>query len=119
MEPVEYVPTYVTDEEMREHRADARPYTVAILREGPNYRADGARDVIWEHGRRNYGLRADGRLAIVLPIFDDTDVCGVGVFALGLDETREVMGNDPAVQAGVLVFEVHPALGFPGDALPG
>lgn len=110
---------YVSDEQMAERRAGARSYTVAILREGPSYHADGARDIIWEHGRRNYGLRADGRLAIVLPILDDTSVCGVGVFALGLDETREVMEHDPAVEAGVLVFDVHPSLGFPGDALPG
>jgi hypothetical protein len=27
------------------------------------------------------------------------------------------MDGDPAIQAGVLSYEVHPVRGFPGDAL--
>jgi hypothetical protein len=28
------------------------------------------------------------------------------------------MNDDPGVAAGVFMCEVHPCLGFPGDALP-
>jgi hypothetical protein len=29
------------------------------------------------------------------------------------------MDEDPAVKAGVFVYEVHPCRSFPGDSLPG
>ncbi|EUA38058.1 hypothetical protein I549_2760 [Mycobacterium avium subsp. avium 2285 (R)] len=74
--------------------------------------------MIWEHGRRNFGLRDDGVLAVVLPVSDGSDVCGVGVFAATVDETTRIMSEDPGVAAGVFTYEVHACRGFPGDALP-
>jgi hypothetical protein len=40
------------------------------------------------------------------------------VFTASVDDTTAIMNDDPAVQTGVLTFEVHPCIGFPGDALP-
>ncbi|MDR6906352.1 hypothetical protein J2X63_002038 [Agromyces sp. 3263] len=110
--------TTFTDDDMRAELQHAQPYTAMLLRAGPKYGTDGADRIIWEHGRRNFELRADGRLAIVLPVRDDSELAGLAVFALSADETAEVMRGDPAVQAGVLEFELHPVVGFPGDALP-
>ena len=107
-----------TDDEMMALLSTAKPYSVLILRAGPNFASDDAPPVIWEHGRRNFGLRADGVLAVVLPVRDDSDVCGVGVFAGSVEETTAIMAADPGVLAGVLTFEVHPCVGFPGDTLP-
>jgi hypothetical protein len=57
-------------------------------------------------------------LAVVLPVRDDSDVCGVGVFVGSVEEATAIMAGDPGVLAGVFTFEVHPCVGFPGDALP-
>jgi hypothetical protein len=58
---------YFTDHEMNALLPEARPYSVVILRSGPNYAADDAGPIVWEHGRRNFGLRRRA-LAIVLPV---------------------------------------------------
>ena len=105
------------DDEMHALLGQARPYSLMILRDGPHAAAEDAPQHVWEHGRRNFGLRDEGRLLIVLPVMDDSEVCGVGVFATSVEETVEIMNADPGVQAGVFTFEVHPCMGFPGDAL--
>ncbi len=74
--------------------------------------------IVWEHGRRNFALRDEGVLAVVLPVTDGCDVCGIGVFAATVDDTAAIMNDDPGVAAGVFSCEVHPCRGFPGDALP-
>lgn len=108
-----------TDEEMRARLGGAAEYTVVILRRTAAYHAQDPSPVVWEHGRRNFALRAQGKLPIVCPIRDDTDVCGLGIFAVPPDEVTELMAGDPGVQAGIFTFEVHPCRGFPGSALPG
>src|SRR5262245_29825348 len=107
-----------TDDEMNGLLADARPYTLAILRPGPRFAEEGSAAVIWEHGRRNLGLRHDEALAVVLPVADGSQVCGVCVFDASVDDTIATLRADPAVAADILTFEVHPCAGFPGDALP-
>ncbi|MDT5214797.1 MAG: hypothetical protein QOK18_3036 [Mycobacterium sp.] len=107
-----------TDDEMNALLPKARPYSVVILRSGPNYAADDAGPIVWEHGRRNFGLRDAGALAIVLRMMDDSDLCGIGIFTVSVDETIAIMADDPGVLAGVFTFEVHPGVGFPGDTLP-
>jgi hypothetical protein len=108
-----------TDEEMGRLLPGAKLYSVVILRRGPKYEDDSAAAIIWEHGRRNFGLRDDGVLAVVLPVTDGSDVCGIAVFAATIDDTTAIMGDDPGVAAGVFTYEVHPCRGFPGDSLPG
>ena len=106
-----------SDDEMAPLLATAKPYSVVILKRGPKYGDDGASGIVWEHGRRNFGLRDDGVLAVVLPTTDESDVCGVGVFAASVEDTIAIMADDPGVAAEVFAYEVHPCLGFPGDAL--
>ncbi|BBZ39009.1 hypothetical protein [Mycobacterium conspicuum] len=107
-----------TDDEMGQLLPTAKAYSVVILKQGPEFGDDGAAAIIWEHGRRNFGLRDDGVLAVVLPVTDGSAVCGVGVFAATIDETVAIMEDDPGVAAGVFTYEVHPCRGFPGDSLP-
>lgn len=77
----------------------------------------GADKIIWEHGRRNFELRRDGVLCIVCPVRDGSDVSGVGIFSTTVEETRKILDEDPGVEAGILVYEIHPTRSFPGDAL--
>jgi len=96
----------------------SQTYSVAVLKAGPAYGSEIAAPIVWEHGRRNFELRADGLRSIVCRVIDDTDLCGIGIFNLDVDSTRRTLQADPGVQAGVFTFEVHPCRGFPGDALP-
>jgi hypothetical protein len=107
-----------TDEEMGRLLPTAKTYSVVILKRGPRFSDDDAPGIVWEHGRRNFGLRDDGVLAVVLPVTDESDVCGIGVFAATVEDTTAIMNDDPAVAAGIFTYQVHPCRGFPGDALP-
>ena len=108
----------ITDDFMREMLGRSAEYSVVLLNAGPNADAENRAEIQWEHARRNFALRADGTLAIVCPVMDDTPVCGVGVFTTDPEETARIMDGDPGVEAGVFTYEVHPVRSFPGDALP-
>ncbi len=111
--------TEITDEYMQQMLGKSRSYTIVILHPGPNYADTPEVDAtIWEHGRRNFVLRAEGKLVIVGPVTDDTDTSGLGIFDATVGEVTAIMDADPSVQAGVLTYEVHPMRSFPGDALP-
>ena len=110
--------TTITDEFMRERIAATKNYCIMILKAGPDIQQDDVKKIIWEHGRRNFALRAEGLLPIVCPVTDDSDVAGVGIFNASPDEVKKIMDEDPGVQAGVFVYEIHPCRSFPGDSLP-
>jgi uncharacterized protein YndB with AHSA1/START domain len=109
----------ITDEYMLEMLSKSRSYILVLLKDGPNSGASNRDEIIWEHGRRNFALRADGVLAIVCPILDDSPWCGIYIFDAAVDEVARVMDDDPGVRAGVFSYEIHPVGSFPGDRLPG
>jgi hypothetical protein len=96
----------------------AKPYTLVVLHSTARQRDADVEKIIWEHGRRNFELRAEGSLAIVCPVRDGTDVAGICIFTANSEETKAIMDGDPAVQAGILRYEIHPTRGFPGSTLP-
>jgi hypothetical protein len=110
--------TTITDEFMREMLTTTKQYCLVILKAGPNPDHPDRGKIAWEHGRRNFALRADGLLSIVCPIADGSAVAGVGIFNATADEVRKIMDEDPGVKAGVFVYELHPCRSFPGDSLP-
>ena len=110
--------TTITDEFMRQMISKTRQYCIVILKAGPNRHMDGVEKIIWEHGRRNFALRADGVLSIVCPISDGSNVAGVGIFNADVEEVTKIMDEDPAVKAGVLIYEIHPCRSFPGSCIP-
>lgn len=109
----------ISDEYMRQMLPAAREYCAVILKATAKRREPGVEKIVWEHGRRNFALRAEGVLAIVCPVNDGSDVTGIGVFTTSLEETKKIMDEDPGVQAGVFTYEAHVCRGFPGDRLPG
>ena len=60
--------TTITDEFMRQMLSMTRNFTVVILKKGNYYSRPDAKEIIWEHGHRNFSLREDGLLSIVLPV---------------------------------------------------
>jgi hypothetical protein len=109
--------TTVTDEQVRQLAETAKPYSLALLRWGPERHMDGAEATEREHQRRMVSLRADGVIAILCPVASET-LAGVAILNLSPEEAREIMDGDPCVRAGMILCEVHPCHSFPGDALP-
>jgi hypothetical protein len=109
--------TTITNEFMRRMLATAKDYCVVILRQGPKSSQPGAGEIVWEHGRRNFQLRAEGVLSIVCPVVDGGDIKGVEIFNASVEETRRIMDEDPGVQSGIFVYETHLCRSFPGDSL--
>jgi hypothetical protein len=70
----------ITDEYMQEMISRTKEYCMVILRAGQNRGMAGAEKIIWEHGRRNFSLRADGVLSIVCPVADGSDISGNSIF---------------------------------------
>ena len=111
--------TIITDEFMRQMISQTRQYCIVILKAGPKRHEEGVEKIIWEHGRRNFELRAEGVLSIVCPISDGSDVSGIGIFNAPLEEVKKIMDEDPGVKAEVFVYELHVCRSFPGASLPG
>ncbi len=111
--------TTISDEYMRTMIAAMKTYCIVILKAGPNREMPGVEKSIWEQARRNLALRAEGKLSIVCPINDGSDVCGIGIFNTTLAEARSIMEKDPAVLQKVFICEFHVCRSFPGDCLPG
>ena len=108
----------VTDEQIQQLAATAAPFSLAILRWGPDRHQEGADAIELEHQRRMVSLRRDGVIAVLCPVPSDT-VSGVAILTVAPDEADQVMAGDPCIQAGMIEYEVHPCLGFPGDTIPG
>jgi len=111
--------TTISDEYMYEMLPKAKQYSIVLLKPGPRADQPAVEKLIWEHGRRNFSLRADGLLSIVCPVSSQGALNGVGIFNMTVDETRKIMDGDPAVMAGVFVYEIYACRSFPGDSLPG
>ena len=107
----------ISDAYMQEQLGRTREYAVVLLRAAKQYGSEGSAAVVWEHGRRNFSLRAKGLLSIVCPVTDDTTLCGVAIFNTTVEQARQLMDEDPGIRAGVFSYEVHPVRSFPGDAL--
>ena len=94
----------------------AGDYSILILKAGPNYSRSGAEKIIWEHGKRNFFLRARELLTIVCPITDKSDLDGIGIFNVDVEETKSIMDQDPAVKRASSSMRRIPAGAFPETA---
>jgi len=108
----------ITDEYMKQMITKTKDYTIVILKAAQKRNEPEAEKIIWEHGRRNFSLREEGKLSIVCPVNDGTEVKGVGIFSTSEEETKRIMDEDHAVKAGIFTYEIHPCRSFPGDMLP-
>ncbi len=107
----------VTDQQIQSLAESAKPYSLVILRWGPERHRDDAATTELEHQRRLVGLRADGVIAVLCPVASDT-VCGVIIMTAPPEEAQAIMVDDPCVRANMMVCEVYLCHGFPGDSLP-
>jgi hypothetical protein len=82
----------------------AKGYTLVLISQGLNWDTRIV-TIIWQHGRRNFGLRRQGVLAIVCPVGDDTLLAGLYSFSTDIETVTAIMEDDPGVLSGVFVFE--------------
>jgi hypothetical protein len=111
----------ITDSFMHEMLGRTRIFTVLLLRVTDKYDPNAPPDseqrkLVWEHGRRNFQLRASGELALVGPAVE-YPYAGIGVFNVPPTETARLMDEDPAVKAGIFSYELVSWRTFPGDKL--
>ena len=114
--------TTVTDEQIRQLAATAKPYSVAILRWGPQRYMDGAEATELEHQRRMVTLRADG--VPLLPLYTSEEGGTVNISSDTWPGTGGVLGLTKAGIEEAKKNNVKPAggAGFayirgPDDAL--
>ena len=107
----------VTDEQIHDLAATAKPFSVLVLHWTAQRHQDGAEAVEIEHQRRMVSLRADGTIAVLCPVLSDT-TAGIAIMTVSIERAGELAAQDPCVRAGMMTCEVHPCLGFPGDTIP-
>ena len=108
----------ITKEFMLSKLKEAKQYCVVILKKGPNRNIPNAEQIQFEHGRRNFQLREEGKLLIVVPVPGDGEVKGIGSFkSEKMDEVKRIMDDDPGVKTGFFVYELYLGISFPGDKL--
>lgn len=108
----------ITDAQVQQLAATAKPYTMALLWWDSQRYKDGAAATEREHQRRMVSLRADGVIAVLCPVGSDS-LAGVAVMTVSPEEAGRMLDDDPCVRAGMMRYDVHPCHGFPGDGLPG
>lgn len=107
----------ITDEYMQQMLQQTKAYTLVLLKANPEYKKEGFEKIIWEHGRRNFQLRAEGVLNIVAPVTEASPVAGICVFDADAAEVKAIMDEDPAVKEGIFTYDILPLRSFPGDSL--
>ena len=108
----------ITDEAMQQMLSQTKAYTLLLLKPGPNANREDVQSILWEHGRNNFKLRAEGLLSIVCPVAKESAVAGIGIFNADEDTVHQRMKDDPAIREGVFTYELLPVFSFPGDCLP-
>jgi hypothetical protein len=89
----------ITDQYMQAQLAKAKPFVLVLLTAAPRTGEAAADQIVWEHGRRNFKLRAEGKLPIVCPVTDDSDLAGIGIFDGTPEEVARILADDPGVKA--------------------
>ena len=110
-------PLVITDEYMEAMLGKSKAYTAMLLRLTDKAAEEEAPSIIWEHGRRNFALRAEAKLPIICPATDQSDWAGIGIFDATPAEVERIMADDPGVKAGLFTYELHPVSSFPGSHL--
>jgi len=108
----------ISDEYMQEMLTKTKTYTLMVLKPGPNSQKEDIQKIIWEHGRNNFKLRAEGLLSIVCPVAQQSEIVGIGIFNAEAETIHERLKEDPAISEGIFTYELLPVRSFRGDRLP-
>ena len=111
----------ITNEFVMQTVTKGKQYSAYFYKAGPNSHQIPAEpdELQMAHLRHLFTLRAQGKLVINGPVVDGGPLLGIGIFdTTDVEEVKRYLDGDPAVQAGRLVYEIHPWFSIPGDSLP-
>lgn len=100
---------------------EMREYFFVMLKKGPNRSQDSVTAMKLQEGHMgNITRMADeGKLAIAGPFGDNGDWRGILILTVKtMEEAKTEVEKDPAVQAGRLIYEIHPWWSARGSKLP-
>ena len=86
-------------------------YIVGFLKKGPSWTAqqtEASKKMMEGHMANIRRMGATGKLLVAGPFEDKGDLAGMFIFKCSLEEAQKEASQDPAVQAGRFVLELHP-----------
>ena len=106
----------VTEDFIRASVASAKPYSLVVLKRGPNF--DTTAHLQMEHLKHIFALRQAGQQVLTCPVMDpESEIVGIALMPLGKDEAAALTAADPGVQAGRLTYEILGCMAMPGDGV--
>src|SRR6266446_698979 len=100
------------DEQKSSSPPELTSYYFVLLTRGPQWTADktpATEKIQAAHIANITKLHDAGKLVLAGPFTDDGNWRGIFVFkTASIEETKSLIENDPAVQAGRLSYEIHP-----------
>ncbi|MGA2667372.1 MAG: YciI family protein [Ignavibacteria bacterium] len=111
----------ITDEFVKKKVSTGRQYILVHLIKGPKYESDpeSADEIQKAHLRFLFKLKEEGKLLLVGPLMEKTDLRGIAIYNIQEpEEVKKIASEDPAVQAGLFTIEIYRWFGIPGDGLP-
>jgi len=111
----------ITDEYVNEKVSRGRQYILVHLLKGPNYDSDRIpqEEIQKAHLRHLFKLKAEGKLLLVGPLVEKSELRGIAIYDVpDIEEAKKLAGDDPALKAGVFIYETYRWFGIPGDGLP-
>jgi uncharacterized protein YciI len=98
-------------------------YTLVLVMSGDkwNPNAPGFADALKPHGAYLHDMISQGNIALVgrFPLSDPSDLRGVEIYRVALEQAKKFAEDDPAVKAGLFKLEVHPWITGKGVLAPG
>jgi len=98
-------------------------YTLVLMKRGEKWdpRAQAVSDILQQHYAFLDKLTSEENVAVAgpFPVNAHTDLNGVAIFRVAVDKTSQLLQDDPAIKAGVLIPEVHPWITGKGVLKPG
>jgi len=121
-----YGPWLLPDGALHEVPADTKgmeQYTLVLMKRGDKWdpRASSVSETLEQHYAFLNKMTSEENVAVAgpFPVNAHTDLNGVAIFRVGIEKTNQLLQDDPAVKAGVLVPEVHPWITGKGVLKPG
>lgn len=111
-----YSKTAVAQTDM-EKEYQMKQYMMVFLKAGPNRNQDSATKAKIQEGHLKNITRLANEKKMVLagPFIDDGPFMGIFIFDVAtVEEVKQLLATDPAIQAGRLDYEIHPWYG-PGN----
>ena len=86
-------------------------YVVGFLKKGPNWSAQQTEELkkmMAGHMANIRRMGLTGKLVVAGPFEDKGDLAGMFIFKCSLEDAQREASQDPAVQSGRFVLELHP-----------